>query len=100
MVKKIDSELRDINSKRIYEGDIIRFCGYEGEVVFDYGCLGVSVKEDINYDVLQKFMDEHKDICCGNLYSGCMCDNFISLWEIYWNFNCIEDYLWMIEKVN
>lgn len=96
---KIDSELNDTNSKRIHEGDTVKFCGYEGKLVFDCGCLGVVIEDGIDYDILQKFMDEHEDVCCGNVFVGCMNDNFISLWEIYWNFNCMENYLWMVEKV-
>lgn len=96
---KRDSELKDMNSKWLHEGDTVRFCGYEGEVVFDCGCLGVIVEDGIDYDVLQRFMDEHEDECCGNEFAGCMNDNFISLWEIYWNFNCMENYLWMVEKI-
>lgn len=96
---KIDSGLTANAGRRVREGDIVRFCSHEGEVVFEFGCLGVVVENGIDYDVLQKFMDENEDVCCGNEFSGCMNDHFISLWEIYENFNCIEDYFWMLEIV-
>ena len=96
---KRDSELRDMNSKRVHEGDAIRFCGHKGKVVFECGCLGVAVEDGIDYDALQKFMDSHEVECCGNEFTGCFNDNFISLWEIYWNFGCMENYLWMVEII-
>lgn len=96
---KINSYLTANAGKYIREGDRVKFCGYEGVVVFEYGCLGVIVGQGIDYDTLQRFMDEHEPECCGNEYHGCMNDNFISLWEIYDNFNCIEDYLWMVEII-
>lgn len=96
---KIDSGLTANAGRRVREGDKVRFCGHEGEVIFEFGCLGVYVKNGIDYLALQKFMDEHEDVCCGNEYRGCENDNFISLWEIYENFNCIEDYLWMLEII-
>lgn len=96
---KINSGLTADKGRQVREGDRVRFCGHEGEVVFECGSLGVVVENGIDYDVLQSFMDEYEDVCCGNEFSGCMDDNFISLWEIYWNFNCIEDYLWMVEII-
>lgn len=96
---KINSYLTANTGKYVREGDAVRFCGHEGKVIFECGTLGVAVEQGIDYDALQKFMDEHEDECCGNQFSGCMNDNFISLWEIYWNFNCIENYLWMVEIV-
>lgn len=96
---KRDTGLNCKNEKRIYEDDEVMFCGHKGSIVFEYGTFGISVEEGINYDTLQRFMNEHEDVCCGNEYSGCMNDTFISLWDIYWNFNCMENYLWMVEVV-
>lgn len=96
---KINSYLTANKGKYVREGDTVRFCGHEGKVVFECGCLGVAVEGGIDYDKLQRFMDENDEVCCGNEYHGCMNDNFISLWEIYENFNCIEDYLWIVEII-
>lgn len=98
-MERRSTELSCKNKRRVYEGDIVSFCGHKGKVVFDVGCFGVVVEGGIDYDKLQSFMDDNQPECCGNEYSGCMNDNFISLWEIYWNFNCIEDYLWMVEVI-
>ena len=73
--------------------------GEIGEVVFECGAYGVAVFEGIDYKKIQFKMDESK-WCCGNYYYGCYNDNFISLWELYWNFNCEEDILSPIDKIS
>lgn len=37
--------------------------------------------------------------CCGNRYAGCMNDNFISLWELYWNSNSDDDVCRFVELI-
>ena len=96
---KRDTGLNCKKEKRIHEGDTVMFCGYKGKVVFVCGAFGIEVENGIDYLALQKFMDEHETECCGNEYRGCENDNFISLWEIYWNFNCMENYLWMVDVI-
>lgn len=95
---KRDTGLTCSNWGRIHEGDKVEFCGHKGTVIFECGAFGISVEDGIDYSALQRFMNEHEE-CCGNDYSGCENDNFISLWEIYWNFCCIEDYLWMVKVI-
>lgn len=93
------TELIDASEKLIHEGDVITFCGIKGKVIFQYGCFGVATEEEIDYLKLQKYMDDNEEECCGNEYRGCENDNFISLWELYWNFNCIENFLWIAKIV-
>lgn len=69
-----------------------------GEIVFECGAYGVAFQNSIDYDKIQAAMDED-DWCCGNHYSGCKNDNFISLWELHWNFNCENDHLMPITRV-
>lgn len=73
--------------------------GDVGEVVFEYGAYGIAILEGIDYEKIQSKMDE-SDWCCGNHYHGCYNDNFISLWELYWNFNCEEDVLYSITRIS
>ncbi len=61
------------------------------EVVFECGAYGIATKDQFDYDFIQANMDDDSN-CCGNEYHGCFNDNFISLWELYWNFNCEEEY--------
>lgn len=71
--------------------------GQRGEIVFECGAFGVAIPNFINYEKLQIEMDK-LDVCCNNSYHGCFNDNFISLWELYWNFNCEDDILYPVEK--
>ncbi len=90
--------LRDKNEKLIYEGDIVRFNGQIGIIVFECGAFGIAIDDDVDYDRIQEFMDKDEE-CCGSAFEGCFNDNFISLWEIYWNLCCIENYLYMVEVI-
>lgn len=97
---KRDTGMNCYNKFPLREGDKVSFCGHEGFVAFECGTFGVEVKDGINYSTLQEFINSHPDECGMSDYSGCLNDNFISLWEIYWNFGCIEDYLWMVKVVD
>ncbi|WP_053983406.1 YopX family protein [Niameybacter massiliensis] len=90
--------IRDKNEKLIYEGDIVKLNGQVGTIVFECGAFGIAIDDCVDYDKIQEAMDKD-DECCGNEFEGCMNDNFISLWEIYWNLCCIENYLYMVEVI-
>lgn len=87
--------LTDKYGKKIFEGDIIRYCDedycyyYEdcteffGEVVQEYGAFGVGTQNELPLE----------------FENWCSNDNFVSLWEIYWNLNCSYDGLPMIEII-
>jgi hypothetical protein len=59
---------------------------------------GIGFDNEVDYRKLQNDMDD-LSVCCGNQWSGCMNDNFISLWEIYWNFNCEENCIDVLEVI-
>jgi len=84
--------LHDKNGKEIYEGDIVIFLNKSGEVVFTRGAFGIGFRQEINYDSINYFVENNK-------YYGCFNDNFISLWEIHWNFACVENEIKQIEVI-
>lgn len=65
-------------------GDAVSFYGQTYTVVFEAGAFGLGCKETIDWDTLQNAIP--------SAWNGdfCMCDNFISFWEIIWNWNASE----------
>ena len=86
--------LIDKNGKEIYDGDIVRFNNQIFFVKMECGSFGLVINENINYDrLLIEIKKQSID------FRGCYCDNFISLFEIYWNFNDEEDVLGGVEVI-
>lgn len=88
----IDSEticqytgLTDENGNKIWENDIVDFLGRKGNICYGCGSFGIYYNETIDWEEIES------NICtitgCDNALYACKNDNFISLWEIYWNFN-------------
>lgn len=88
--------LTDKNGKRIFEGNIVKFCGIVGEVVFEKGAFGIGTHETIDYDLLEK---EMRSLNSDNFPEFCGNDNFISLWEIWWNFEIEDEQLDVVEII-
>lgn len=88
--------LSDKNGNHIFEGNIVRFCGIVGEVVFEKGAFGIGTHETIDYNLIEK---EMKTINSHNLPEFCGNDNFISLWEIWWNFEIEDEQLDVVEVI-
>ena len=77
--------LKDKNGKLIWENDIVDFLVHKGIVKYECGSFGISYRECIDWEEIES------NICpvtgCENILYACENDNYISLWEIYWNFN-------------
>lgn len=77
--------LTDKNGQNILENDVVDFLGRKGIVKFECGSFGIAYKDYIDWEEIEA------NICpitgCDNALHACENDNFISLWEIYWNFN-------------
>lgn len=94
---KID--MWDCNDNPIELGDKVRIInGQVGEVVYECGAFGVAIQGTIDYEKIQSAMDAD-DWCCGNRFSGVKNDNFISLWELFWNSNSEDDSCRFVEVI-
>lgn len=76
-------------------GDTVNLFGMIGTVVFECGAYGIGFTETIDWDVLERKIPEITG--CNNSPCFCYNDNFISFWELLWNFNCEDDLCCVVE---
>lgn len=76
----------DTYGPRLIEGDTIYLLGVKGKVVYDCGAWGWGSSEYVPWDKLEKRIPHN------NNPHFCYNDNFISFWELIWNFN--DDFEW------
>lgn len=89
--------LEDRNGKLIWENDVVDFLGHRGIVKFECGSFGIAYEKHIDWDEIQANIMPLTG--CENTLYACENDNYISLWEIYWNFNDEDDSLSTVEVI-
>lgn len=89
--------LSDKAEEIIFENDIVDFLGHRGIVKFECGSFGIAYEKHIDWDEIQANIMPLTG--CENTLYACENDNYISLWEIYWNFNDEDDSLSTVEVI-
>lgn len=89
--------LRDKNGKLIWKNDIVDYLGHKGKVKYDCGSFGIVFRESIDWEEIEANI--YPRTGCDNSLYACENDNFISLWEIMWNFNDIENSIETIDVI-
>ena len=85
--------LTDKNGVNIFEGDIVDLFGMKGKVVQECGAFGIGFMKTIDYDLLES------KIPFNNSANFCFNDNFISLWEVFWNYEQDDNPLYEVEII-
>ena len=89
--------LKDKNGKLIWENDIVDFLGHKGAINFECGGFGIGYQKNIDWEEIQANI--MRVTGCENILYACENDNYISLWEIYWNFNNDDDSVNTVEVI-
>lgn len=85
--------LTDKNGKKIFEGDIVELFDMRGKIVQECGAFGIATTQQIDYDLL-----DSKIPFQNNAYF-CFNDNFISIWELWWNYHQDDEPLEVAEVI-
>lgn len=76
----------DMHGNDIHTGDIVNLFGMKGKVTQECGAYGIAFDTTINWALMK---DKIKDITrTNNQPAFCYNDNFISFYELIWNYNC------------
>lgn len=90
--------LTDKNGTRIFEGDVVKLFDIAiGEIVYGCGTFGISCRQQIDYDYLASEIASITG--CDNTPMFCHNDNFVSLWELYSNYNEENSEISVIEVI-
>ena len=90
--------LTDKNGRKIFEGDIVKIADFQiGCVIYGCGAFGIAVNPYIDWDYLDSEISEITG--CNNNPYFCRNDNFISLWELMWNYNQEESSCYVVEVI-
>ena len=89
--------LKDNNGKLIWENDIVELFGHRGVIKYTCGGFGIGYRKNIDWEEIQANI--MRVTGCENILYACENDNYISLWEIYWNFNDEDDLVSTVEVI-
>lgn len=89
--------LTDKNGNLIWENDVVEFLGHKGAIKFECGSFGIGYQKNIDWEEIQANI--MRVTGCENILYACENDNYISLWEIYWNFNDEDDSVNTVEVI-
>ena len=90
--------LIDKNGRKIFEGDIVRLFDISvGEIVQECGAFGIGFRKPIDYDYLASEIVSITG--CNNTPEFCYNDNYVSLYELYWNYKEENDNISVIEVI-
>ena len=79
--ERISTQCFDEDGNELFLNDAVRFLGQTGTVTFECGAFGIGFETQIDWDEVEKHLLPGNHLC------ACLNDNFISLWEIFWNLN-------------
>lgn len=96
MKKGSPTGLYDSEFSKICMGDIVEMFGTTYKMVYAYGAFGL-VRQDGDY--LDWDMFEEKAEKATHVSNFCRNDHFVSLWELVWNSDELDDVLYMVIKV-
>ena len=95
-----DTGISDKNSRKLLLGDKVALLDkFHGTVIFGSGAYGLAV--DAVATLAWGYIGTQIDPVtgCDNQPAFCKNDNFVSLWELLWNFNCEDDVCVILEKI-
>lgn len=76
-----DREEGFLEGEKLCKGDTIYLLGVKGTVCFECGAWGWGSQYRVPWEELEKKIPHN------NNPNFCYCDNFISFWELKWNYD-------------
>lgn len=85
------------NGKEIFTNMIVNLFGMRGVVTQECGAFGIYIKHCVDWDYLDNLIVLITG--CNNHSSFCRNDNFVSFWELMWNYNQEENMCSVVEVI-